>query len=412
MAPLPPSDDDKRKTPPQNPPKNPWGRPDSSRPGDRQKNPWGAGGGGRGGDTPPDLDEILRRAQENFRQAMPPGMRHGGGFAGLFAIALIALWLASGFFTIQPGENGVILRFGKLQRTQTAEGLGYHFPWPIETLTKVNVSHLQSMEIGFVSGGARTASRGQPDESLMLTSDTNIVDVEMTVLWNIKSAEDYLFNIKDPENTIRKVAESAIREVAGQTEMFQFITQARGQAAQRTREIMMKNLDDYHSGVNISQVLIGAARVHPDVNDAFQDVQSAKQDAQNVQNQAEAYRQSILPGARAQAFKMRQDAEAYKQTAVDRAQGDAQRFNAMYESYLGAKDVTKERMYIETMEDVLGNAQKTIIDGKAGSVLPYLPLGDMTAQKPAHDFGAAGNGRSSMAQSLGASTDKQQQVTP
>jgi membrane protease subunit HflK len=243
-----------------------------------------------------------------------------------------------------------------------------------------------------------TQTRDVPDESLMLTSDANIVDLDMIVLWNIKSAEDYLFNVEDPENTIKKVAESAIREVVGQTEMFPLITQERAQVAQRARDIMMKNLDEYRSGVNVSQILIQEAEVHPDVQEAFQDVQSAKQDAQDVQNRAEAYRQEILPRARGEAIRIAQEAEGYRLSSIARAQGDTDRFNAMYASYLGAKDVTRARLYIETMETILGSAQKIILDEKAagGGVVPYLPLGEVQGAAKAQrvrDFSPAASAR-------------------
>jgi len=372
--------DDRRK-------KNPWGQ-GSNNNGGGPRPPWG---GGSGGDVPPDIDEMLRRAQSNLRQVMPGGMG-GGRIIGLALIAIAALWMASGFYIITPGENGVIQRFGALNRTQVDEGLGYHAPWPVEMLTKVNVSEVRRLNIGFIGRGGRgnTASKQDiPDESLMLTSDANIVDLDLVVHWNIKSAEDYLFNIYDPENTIKKVAESAIREAVGQTPMFSIITTARAAVADRARAIMVKNLDDYQSGVNISQVLIQEAEVHPDVQDAFQDVQSAKQDAFDAQNRAGAYRENILPKARGQAIKMGQEAQAYKQSVIARANGDADRFNSVYKAYKTGEAVTKERMFIETMEDVLRNAQKIIMDdsGTGSGVVPYLPLNEL---KPAAGRGSGG----------------------
>ena len=212
----------------------------------------------------------------------------------------------------------------------------------------------------------------------MLTSDRNIVDLDLVIQWNIKSSEDYLFEIRDQENTIKKVAESAIREVVGQTDMFPIITTGRAAVAEAAKAIIQQNLDEYKSGVNITQVLIERAEVHPDVQAAFQDVQSAKQDAEDVQNRAEAYREDILPRARGEAIKMMQEAEAYKQSTIARSKGDAERFNAVYEAYLSGKDVTKERIFLETMEDVLGNAQKIILDSDAGSgAVPYLPLNEL-----------------------------------
>lgn len=335
--------------------------------------PGGFGGGGQ----PPDIDEVLRRAQENFRQVMPGGF--GFGKFLVLGIALVAvLWLASGFYIVQPGRQAVVQRFGDWTRTQVQEGLDYHMPWPIERQTTVNVSEVRRMEIGFaerMTTHGETMKQDIPEESLMLTSDANIVDLDLVVLWNIRSAEDYLFKIRDQENTIKKVAESAIREVVGQTRMFPIITREREEVAKRAKELMTEMLDDYESGVNIRQVLIQQAEVHPDVQNAFQDVQSANQDAIDVQNRAQAYREDIIPKARGQAIQMKQEAEAYRQSTIARAEGDAERFESVYEAYLTGKNVTRERMYIETMENVLKNAEKTLLDSSAGGgAVPYLPL--------------------------------------
>jgi len=356
---------------------NPWGRPGNDGPG--RGAPRG-GGGGYGGGEPPDLDEMLRKAQENFRSMMPGNMK--GGLVLVIAVVVVAgLWLASGFFVVQPGEHAVIQRFGKWSHTIAEPGLGYHFPAPIETAEIVNVEEIRKMNIGFSemqSRGLDGSIRDIPDESLMLTSDRNIVDLDLVIQWNIKSAEDYLFQIRDQENTIKKVAESAIREVVGQTFMFPVITTGRAAVADSARLIIQDNLDDYNSGISVKQVLIQMAEVHPDVQDAFQDVQSAKQDAEDTQNRAGAYREDILPRARGMAIQTLQEAQAYKQATIARALGDADRFNSVYEAYLSGKDVTKERMYIETMENVLSNAQKIILDEQGGSgVVPYLPLNEL-----------------------------------
>lgn len=354
--------------------KNPWGRRD----GGRKNNPWGNAGGN--GPEQPDLDDMLKRAQDNLRQVMP-GDFGSARFLGLGILAIIALWLASGFFIIEPGEYGVIQRFGAWSRTKSEEGLGYRLPWPVETVEKVNVAEIRRMSIGFVESFTRGQS-GQkqdiPEESLMLTFDRNIVDLDLVVLWNIKSAEDFLFNVQEQENTIKKVAESAIREVVGQRPMFSIITRERDAVAQKAQEIIQTNMDEYNSGVSIAQVLIQQAEVHPDVQDAFQDVQSAKQDAEDVQNRAEAYREDILPKARGRAIQMVQEAQAYKESAIARATGDADRFNKIHEAYLKGEDVTKERLYIEAMESVMKNAKKIIIDSKGGqNVVPYLPLNEL-----------------------------------
>lgn len=366
--------------------RNPWGRGPGGK-----RDPWGSGGGGGGRRPPggdgPDMDEVFRRFGDQFKGFMP-GDGGTGRIVVLVALAGVALWMASGLYIVQPGEHAVVQRFGAWNRTKVTEGLGYHFPAPVENVTTLNVNEIRRMNIGFVDrsggrGGGGAMKQDIPEESLMLTADRNIVDLDMVIQWNIKSAEDFLFKIQDQENTIKKVAESAIREAVGQTQMFPIITNQREAVAARARDIIQANLDAYSSGVNITEVLIQQAEVHPDVQAAFQDVQSAKQDAEDVQNRAQAYREDIIPKARGQAIQMVQEAQAYKQSTVARSTGDAQRFNDIYQAYLSGEDVTKQRLYIETMEKVLGNAQKIIVDDKGGGgVVPYLPLNELRRTQP------------------------------
>lgn len=359
--------------------KNPWG----GKPGNDDRGAWGRGGGTGGGSEPPDLDDMLRKAQENFRAVMP-GNFQGGGILLLIVGAVVALWFASGFYVVNPGEHAVIQRFGAWSRTQAEPGLGYHLPVPIETAEVINVEEIRKMTIGFmeVFGRSGSGERDIPEESLMLTSDRNIVDLDLEIQWNIKSAEEYLFEIRDQENTIKKVAESAIREVVGQMDLFSIITNRRLEVVDRTKAIIQANLDEYKSGVHIMQVLMEKAQVHPEVQAAYQDVQSAKQDAEDVQNRANQYRNDIIPKARGQAIKMLQEAEAYEQSVMARSTGDANRFNAIHEAYLGGKDVTRERLYIETMESVLFNAEKIILDnGNGQGVVPYLPLNELQGKR-------------------------------
>ncbi len=362
---------------------NPWGRGNNN--GGGPKNPWGGNGGGPN-DPPPDLDEIIKKAQDNLKEVLPSNFG-GGALFGLIGIVLVALWLVSGFYIVQPSENAVIQRFGALHSIQSQSGLHYHLPYPIEKLQTVNVTEIRTIPIGFRETLRRSNSNTQnvSEESLMLTSDANIVDLDLVVQWNIKSAEDYLFNILNPENNIKQIAESAIREVVGQTPMFSIITKQRAEVAQRAKEIMTRTLDEYNAGVNVTQVLIQAAEVHPDVQGAFQDVQSAKQDAIDKQNKAEAYRQDILPKARGQATQIINQARGYKEAVTAQATGDASRFDATYEAYLKGKDVTKKRMFLETMERIYSKANKTIIDqsGNGAGVVPYLPLNELNKIKPA-----------------------------
>jgi len=372
--------------------RNPWGNNNPSNGG--KKNPWGGNGGdnrggSRGPTEPPDLDDFFAKLQEGFKDFLPPSAGGGGKFIALGVIVVAGLWLASGFYTVNPGEHAVIQRFGAWNRTIDTEGLKYRLPAPVETMTKFNVNEIRTMNIGFTGSTGRAGNivggRDIPEESLMLTSDFNIVDLDFVVQWNISSAEDYVFNIENPENTLRKAAQSAIREVVGQTRMFSIITTERGSVADQAKTIMQTILDQYKSGINITQVLINSAEVHPDVQAAFQDVQSAKQDAEDVQNRAQAYREDIIPKARGAANRVVQESQGYKESVIARASGDADRFNSVLSAYQSGQDVTKERMYIETMESVLKNAQKIILDngdGKQG-VVPYLPLNELNRVAPA-----------------------------
>ncbi|MCF8496120.1 MAG: FtsH protease activity modulator HflK [Alphaproteobacteria bacterium] len=368
--------------------KNPWGQNSGPNTGDGRPPSWGGrGGGAGGGQEPPDLDEMIRRAQENFRSVMPGDMGTNKIVAGVL-LAFVALWLATGVYIVNPGENAVIQRFGAWSRTQAEPGLGYHLPVPIESRTTINVQEIRRMSVGYQEATGRGAAQDIPVESLMLTSDRNILDLDLEIQWNIKSAEDYLFRVQNQEEAIKQVAESAIREIVGQTNMFPIITNRRQDVANRAQAVLQKNLDDYNSGVNVTQVLIQKAEVHPDVQEAFQDVQSAKQDGEDVQNQADAYREDILPKARGSAIQMTQEAEGYRQSVIARAKGDAERFNAVYAAYLTGQDVTRERLYIETMESVLKNAQKIIMEGGGDSgVVPYLPLEPLSRAAPAKTGG-------------------------
>lgn len=366
--------------------KNPWGNNKGNLNGGSRKP---SGGGSKrppsgGGSDPIDFEQMINKAKNDFGGMIPGNM--GGGAIGLAAgLVLLFLFVTLCTYIVKPGENAVIQRFGAWERTKTEEGLSFKFPWPVEEMHKVNVNEIRKMNIGFIERFGRGSSQSQdvPEESLMLTSDRNIVDIDLVIQWNIKSAEDYVFEIKNQESTIKKVAESAVREQIGQTNMFPIITTERDTVAQKTKEIIQENLDEYNSGVNITQVLIQRAEVHPDVQNAFQDVQSAKQDAEDFQNVARAYRENILPKARGAAIQLIQNAEAYKESTVAKSTGDAERFNSIYESYLTGKDVTKKRIYLETMENVLGSAQKIIIDnnGGNGGVVPYLPLNELQSNK-------------------------------
>lgn len=348
-----------------NRPKNPWGSPQSgqNRPSSPQQN----------GEIP-DLDALLQRARDKFHLGDGGADDNTPKMIGIGLLILLVLWLASGVYRVEPSQNAVIQRFGEHNRTQVEPGIGYHLPWPIESMTKINVTEDRRIEIGFNSTG-----RGKTDiaaESLMLTADANIVDIDVVVLWNIAKAEDFIFNIRNQEDTIKRVAESTIREVVGQTKLQPIITTGREDVSSRAKDLTQATLDSYGAGVAIKQILIQDATVHPQVMEAFDDVVAAAQDAERFQNEANIYKNDIIPKARGEAIKMLQEAEGYKQSRIARAKGEAERFNKLYDAYKSGRDVTRERIYIETMEEVMKNTDKTIIDQQKGSmgVLPYLPL--------------------------------------
>ncbi len=348
--------------------------------------PWGRGPGGGG--APPDLEEILRKSQEKFRQYMPGGVGGGRGIV-LVVLAGLVLWGLTGFYKVNPDELGVVLRFGRFVGF-TQPGLNYHLPSPIETVLTPAVTRINRIELGYRSTGdnRRIAARSDTaDESLMLTGDENIVDINFSVFWKIgdkpDDAEKYLFNIRDPEGTVKVVAESAMREIIGQLPIRAPLFENRQAIGDRTRARMQELLDAYGSGIAVTQVQLLKADPPAEVIDAFNDVQRAKADQERLRNEAEAYRNDIIPRARGESERIVQEAQAYREQVTDLAEGEAKRFTSVYQTYKLAPDVTARRMYIETVEDVLKNAQKVIVDPQAKGVVPYLPLPELGKAKPA-----------------------------
>lgn len=351
--------------------------------------PWGSGrGGGAGGPRgpqPPNLEEILRRGQDRFRQWIPGGFGGATGI-GLAVLAVVALWLASGFYRVLPDQQGVVLRFGAYNRT-TQPGLNYHLPAPIESVFTPSVTTVNRLEIGYRTNDTRAAaSRQVPEEALMLTGDENIVDINFTVFWLIKDAQNFLFNIRNPEATVKSAAESAMREVVGETPIAAALAEGRGKIEHQTQALLQQILDTYGSGIQITQVQMAKVDPPAPVIDAFRDVQRALADRERLRNEAEAYRNDILPRARGEAVRIRQEGEAYRAEIGARAQGDADRFLSVYNAFKEAEDVTVQRLYLETMEEILKNSKKVIIDkaaqGETG-VLPFLPLQDLLQPAPA-----------------------------
>ena len=350
--------------------------------------PWGSGGndrpsgnGGGGGNRPPNIDDLANQFQDSLKK-MFPGKKVPGGNKPIiiFGVIILGLWLASGFYRVLPDEQGVVLRFGKYVN-QTQPGLHYHLPYPIETAVTPKVTRVNRIDVGYRSAadtGRATSVSDVPEESLMLTGDENIVDIDYSVFWIIKDAGKFLFNIQAPEDTVKSVAETAMREVIARYDIQSILTEGRAQVEIDTQEIMQEILDSYDSGISITQVQTQKADPPNQVIDAFRDVQAAKADKERAQNEAESYSNDVIPRARGEAAQVLQQAEAYKREVVALAEGEASRFLSIYNEYRKAKTVTQERMYLETMEKVMADINKIIIDKESGSgVVPYLPLPEL-----------------------------------
>jgi len=365
--------------------KNQGGGPWGSGP----KGPWGSGPQPVG-PRPPDLEDLLRRGQDRLRQLLPGGYFSGLGLALIFVGAL-AIWAMSGFYRVQSEELGIVLRFGKYVR-DAQPGLNYHLPYPIETVLLPKALRVSTINIGWMQNDGTVrrerSPRDVPEESLMLTGDENIVDVEFTVFWRIKplGAADFLFNIQNPEGTVKAVAESAMREVIGHRDIQPILTTAREEVQTSVQELMQKTLDRYGSGIQIQQVQLAPVNPPAEVVKAFNDVQNAKIDYERLQNQAQTYANTVVPNARGHAAQIIQVAEGYKQAAIAEAKGQSARFLKVYDEYAKAKDVTRERIYLETMERILGGSDKLIYDSGSGAgqgVVPYLPLKELTPHRQA-----------------------------
>jgi modulator of FtsH protease HflK len=363
--------------------KNQGGGPWGSGP----KGPWGSGPQPVG-PRPPDLEDLLRRGQDRLQQLLPGGYFSGVGIS-VILLFIVAIWLASGFYRVQSEELGVVLRFGKYVR-DAQPGLNYHLPYPIETVLLPKALRVSTISIGMTliddpTRRGRTM-RDVPEESLMLTGDENIVDVDFTVLWRIKpnGVADFLFNIQNPEGTVKAVAESAMREVIGRSYIQPILTGARTATEQAVQELMQKTLDNYGSGIQITQVQMQKVDPPAQVIDAFRDVQAARADLERLQNEAQTYANRVVPDAKGRAAQILQVAEGYKQQAIAEAKGQSARFLKVYEEYNKAKEVTRERLYLETMERIFGGADKLVYDGAtsgAGGVVPYLPLNELTPRR-------------------------------
>ncbi|MDW4550454.1 FtsH protease activity modulator HflK [Defluviimonas sp. D31] len=362
--------------------------------------PWGGGGsggddddrpGGRGGRRPgegpqiPEIEEIMKKGTEQLKVLMggrgggPRGPGGGGrptgplftrGTLGIAALAAVGLWAFASFYTVKPEEQSVELFLGKFSAVGDP-GLNFA-PWPLVTANVIAVTPERTEDIGVGRGGTG-------DSGLMLTGDENIVDIDFQVVWNINDPQAYLFNLRDPELTINAVAESAMREIIAQSQLAPILNRDRGIIAERLKELIQSTLDSYDSGLNVVRVNFDRADPPREVIDAFKNVQSAEQQRDRLQKEADAYANTVLAGARGQAAQLLEEAEGYRAQVVNQAEGEASRFSAVLAEYSKAPEVTRKRLYLETLEEVLGRVDKVIIDETQGGqgVVPYLPLNEL-----------------------------------
>jgi len=343
--------------------------------------PWGQ----RPNSPPPDLEDLLRRGQDKLKQWVPG---NGMGGRGIFALALVGVifWLLSGFYTVGPNEVGLNKIFGRYTG-KTGPGLNYNLPFPIGAVQKLQVTDRNAINIGFIFRQDLRNPNAQvqldlPEESLMLTGDENIADVKFVVIWQIDPVrpEDYAFNVANQKETVKAVAESAMREVIGRSQIQRILTAERKVIEPAVQELMQKILNEYKAGVLVLQVQLQSVDPPEQVIAAFRDVTAAQQDQDRLRNEAEAYANRVVPEARGKAAATVQEAEGYRLQTVAEATGQAARFNQIYDQYKKAPDVTRERIYLETMERVFGGMNKVIVDETNGQqgVVPYLPLDALT----------------------------------
>lgn len=341
--------------------------------GNGDKDPWNTKRGNRGDQGPPDLDEVFKNLQKKFgslfggkggRSGGGAGVSGGGFGIGLVIIILLIFWMATGFYKVEEAERGVVLRFGEKVYT-TQRGLHWHFPIPIEHVEKVNVTKVYTTFLN----------------ATMLTQDENIVDIEGTIQYQIDNAENYLFNVRKPELSLEQVTESALRQSIGRSKMDYVITEGRGEIGLQVKGIIQQVVNTYQTGLKILKVNIQSAKPPEAVKDAFDDVTRAREDEERFKNEAEAYRNEVIPKARGASARMREQADAYKNEVIARAEGEAERFNQLYTQYKKAPKITRDRLYIEMMESVLSNSSKIMVDVEGGNNLLYLPLDKLMDRK-------------------------------
>ncbi|MDG6773124.1 FtsH protease activity modulator HflK [Thiomicrorhabdus sp. ZW0627] len=364
-------------------------------PGKSDQDPWGNPGnsGNQGGNRPPrknndqDIDALLKKAQSLFGGAGDKFNSGGvGGIGGSIILGVVlVIWLLSGIYIVDPAERGVVTRFGAFVE-ETKAGPHWHIPYPIETVRVVNVDQIRTAEIGYRSDTRNSRSGDVPTESLMLTKDENIVDLKIAVQYKIESANQYLFEVSDPDVTLRSVVESALREVVGQNRMDFVLTEGRNEVVSKVQQLAQANLNDYRTGLMITSVNLQDAQPPEQVQDAFADVVKAREDRERVINEAEAYSNDILPKARGKAARELEEASAYHDRVIAQATGEAARFSSIVAEYEKAPEVTRQRLYIDAISNVLGNTSKVFVGSEGGNNLLYLPLDKMIGGQQAVPF--------------------------
>lgn len=357
-----------------------WNEPGGSRGG---KDPWSGQGDGQQ-QGPPDLDEVVRKLQEKFGGLF--GGRRGGGASGgggrgsgraasfgigTILVVILGLWALSGFYIVNEGSQGVVLRFGSYQQS-VGSGLHWHIPYPVESVDIVNVDQIRTAEIGYRTNTQGT--RALPGEALMLTQDENIVDIKLAIQYRIKDARDYLFNVSDPDLTLAQATESALREVIGKSTMDFVLTEGRAEIVARVNSLIQQILDNYRAGLQVTSVNMQDAQPPEEVQHAFDDAVKAREDEERLRNEAETYANDILPRARGQAARVIEEANAYQAQVIAQAEGDASRFTQVVEEYRRSPAIMRERLYIETIESIMRNVSKVIVDVKDGNNMLFLPV--------------------------------------
>lgn len=388
-------------------------------PGGGNRDPWSSGGGGRGNNQgPPDLDEAIRKLRQRLEglfgkrgggnrgagggddggKGKTPGLKGVGIIAGL----LLTVWILSGIYIIDEGTRGVVTRFGAYQSI-AMPGPHWHLPYPIESVQTVDVSSRRRITIGYQAVSAQQ-TRPVLSEALMLTEDENIVNVQLAVQYQVSNAADFIFNFVDPQQTLKEVTESALREVVGKRRMDFVITEGRTEVAQRTRELVVEAMAEYEVGIEVVEVVIQDAQPPEQVQPAFEDAIKAREDRERLINQAEAYRNEVIPRAQGQAARIGEEAQGYVARIVQRAEGDASRFSQQQQEYAKAPRVTRDRLYLDTMERVLGSSAKVLIDNESSQQLMYLPLDRMMRSSGATGGSAGSDGTPSMDNAVSSNT--------